>query len=139
MALNTGMRRGELANLQARDIHEDFLVARQGKNKKDRVIPFNPDIANRLHAFVKGKDPDEKVFGLGGPSLTMLIKKIARRAGIEDLHAHTLRHKFVTDLLESGANIKVVQQLMGHDNLNTTQVYLSVTDQGVWDAINKLG
>jgi integrase len=75
MALNTGMRRGELANLQTKEIHADFLVVRQGKNKKDRVMPLNPDIVSRLHNFVKNKQPEEKVFGLNGPSLTMLIKK----------------------------------------------------------------
>ena len=49
-----------------------------------------------------------------------------------------MRHKFATDLLERGANIKQVQELLGHDNLATTEVYLSTTDQGKRDAINRL-
>jgi integrase/recombinase XerD len=138
LALKTGMRRGELASLEARHIHEDFLIVREGKNKKDRVIPLSPPIALRLKNFVKGKKPSDKVFGLTAPSITMKIKAFARSAGIENFHAHALRHKFATDLLERGANIKQVQELLGHDNLATTEVYLSTTDQGKRDAINRL-
>ncbi len=53
-------------------------------------------------------------------------------------YAHTLRHKFATDLLERGANLKVVQQLLGYENLATTEVYLSITDQSLRDVIGLL-
>jgi len=138
LALKTGMRRGELANLEVRHIHEDFLVVREGKNKKDRVIPFSPPIALRLKSYVKGKKPNDKVFGLAAPSITMKIKAYARSAGIEDFHAHTLRHKFATDLLEHGADIRSVQLLLGHENLSTTQVYLAVTDKRLRETVNLL-
>jgi hypothetical protein len=68
----------------------------------------------------------------------MKIKKFARKAGLGDLHAHALRHKFATDLLEHGADIRSVQQLLGHENLSTTQVYLSVTDKRLREAVNLL-
>ncbi len=138
LALKTGMRRGELANLEARHIHEDFLVVREGKNQKDRVIPLSPPIALRLKNFIEGKRLDERVFGLKPPSITMKIKTFARRAGMEELHAHTLRHKFATDLLEHGADIRSVQHLLGHESLSTTQVYLSVTDKRLREAVNLL-
>ncbi len=138
LALKTGMRRGELANLEVRHIHEDFLMVREGKNKKDRVIPLSPPIALRLKSYVKEKKPSDKVFGLAAPSITMKIKAFARNAGIEDFHAHTLRHKFATDLLEHGADIRSVQHLLGHENLSTTQVYLSVTDKRLRETINLL-
>jgi site-specific recombinase XerD len=138
LALKTGMRRGELANLEARHIHEDFLVVREGKNKKDRVIPLSPPIALRLKNFIEGKKPDQKVFGLKAPSITMKIKTFARRAGLDDLHAHALRHKFATDLLEHGADVRSVQHLLGHENLSTTQIYLSVTDRRLRETVNLL-
>ena len=138
LALKTGMRRGELANLEARHIHEDFLVVREGKNQKDRVIPLSPPIALRLKNFIEGKKLDERVFGLKPPSITMKIKTFARRAGMEELHAHTLRHKFATDLLEHGADIRSVQHLLGHESLSTTQVYLSVTDKRLRETVNLL-
>ncbi len=138
LALKTGMRRGELANLEVRHIHEDFLIVREGKNKKDRVIPLSPPIALRLKNFTNGKKPTDKVFGLAAPSITMKIKAFARSAGIEDFHAHALRHKFATDLLEHGADIRSVQHLLGHENLSTTQVYLSITDKRIRETINLL-
>jgi len=132
------MRRGELANLEARHIHKEFLIVREGKNNKDRVIPLSPPIALRLKNYIEGKKPNDKVFGLAAPSITMKIKAFARSAGIEDLHTHALRHKFATDLLERGADIRSVQHLLGHENLSTTQVYLSITDKRLHEAVNLL-
>ncbi|MGD0352306.1 MAG: tyrosine-type recombinase/integrase [Dehalococcoidia bacterium] len=138
LALKSGMRRGELASLEVRDIHGDFLVVRRGKYEKDRAIPLPPDLTARLGSYIKGKEPAEKVFNLKGPSITMKIKKFARKAGLADLHAHALRHKFATDLLEHGADIRSVQELLGHENLSTTQVYLAVTDKRLREAVNLL-
>ena len=138
LALKTGMRRGELANLEVRHIHEDFLIVREGKNKKDRVIPLSPSIVFRLKSYVKERKPSDKVFGLAAPSITMKIKAYARSAGIDDFHAHTLRHKFAIDLLEHGADIRSVQHLLGHENLSTTQVYLSITDKRLRETVNLL-
>ena len=68
----------------------------------------------------------------------MKIKYFAKKAGLTDFHTHTMRHKFATDLLEKGANIKAVQALLGHESLNTTEVYLSITNQGLHDAVKLL-
>jgi len=139
LALKTGiMRRDELANLKSKDIHADFLVIRDGKGGKDRVIPLGPAISQRLHGFIKGKEANENVFGLKAPCITDKIRKYAKKAGLDNFHTHTMRHKFATDLLEKGTNIKVVQELLGHENLDTTQVYLSVTNQSLRDAVNVL-
>ena len=138
LALKTGMRRSELANLKVGDIHDDFLIVREGKGRKDRVIPLSEPMVLRLKDFVKVKKPNDKVFDLKPPSITMKIKDIARRAGVEELHAHTLRHKFATDLLEHGADLRSVQQLLGHENLSTTQVYLSITDKRLRETVNLL-
>lgn len=138
VALKTGMRRGELHKLEAGDIHGDFLVVRNGKGGKDRVIPLTPSTAERLHNFISGMEPTEKVFKLKAPTITMKIKRFARKAGLDGFHAHTIRHKFATDLLERGANLKVVQELLGHENLSTTEVYLSIVNHGTRDAVNLL-
>ncbi|MFH1662703.1 MAG: tyrosine-type recombinase/integrase [Chloroflexota bacterium] len=138
LALNSGMRRGELANLKVKDIHADFLVIREGKGGKDRIIPLFPAMAKRLQNFVKGRQPNEKVLGLKAPSISNKIKQFAKKAGLNDLHTHSLRHKFATDLLVKGANIRVVQELLGHENLATTQVYLSITDKHLRKAIDML-
>lgn len=66
------------------------------------------------------------------------MKQLAKKAGLSDFHTHTLRHKFATDVLESGTNVKVIQSLLGHENLNTTQVYLSITDKDLYAAAKRL-
>ncbi|MFC2020023.1 tyrosine-type recombinase/integrase [Chloroflexota bacterium] len=138
LALKTGMRRSELGNLEVKDIHPDLLIVRNGKGGKDRSIPLAPAIAKRLQNFIEGKQPAENVFGLKPACISNKIRRFARKAGLDGFHTHTMRHKFASDLLEKGANVKQVQELLGHDNLATTEVYLSVTDQGKCDAINLL-
>jgi len=138
LALKSGMRRMELATLKVRDVHEDFLIVWDGKLKKDRLIPLTQEIATRLRDFIKDKKADAKVFGLGAPSITMKIRQFADKAGLPQFHTHTMRHKFATDLLERGADIKSVQALLGHENLATTEVYLSLTDKRLRDAIDTL-
>jgi site-specific recombinase XerD len=138
LALKTGMRRAELANLAPADIHGDFLMVRHGKGDKDRIIPLSPSIATRLHNFVQNMTPSEKVFKLRAPCISNKIRQFAKKAGLSDFHTHTLRHKFACDLLEKGANIKVVQALLGHENLATTEVYLSIVNQSLHDAVNLL-
>ncbi|MBA7710234.1 Tyrosine recombinase XerC [subsurface metagenome] len=138
LAWRSGLRRAELANLLVREIHEDSLIVRGGKGKKDRMIPLTQDVTARLHSFIKNKGPDERVFGLSPESLGMKVKQLAVKAGLNSLHAHTLRHKFATDVLESGTNVKVLQSLLGHENLNTTEIYLSLTDRELYAAANRL-
>ena len=108
-ALKTGLRRSELANLKPEDIHENALIVRQGKGQKDRMIPLSPDMADRLHSFTKDHKPGQSVFGLGAPWISMKVKYYAKKAGLPNMHTHALRHKFATDLLESGVDLRAVQ------------------------------
>jgi len=138
LALKTGMRRSELANLEKQHVHADFLVVIGGKGGKDRIIPLAPATAQMLQNFIKGMEPGEKVFKLKAACISNKIRQFAKKAGLNGFHTHTMRHKFATDLLEKGANIKVVQELLGHENLATTEVYLSIVDQGLHDAVSLL-
>jgi site-specific recombinase XerD len=132
------MRRSELADLEVRDVHEDFLIVRKGKGGRDRMIPLLPGIAKRLHDAVRGRQPTQKVFGLTGPSISNKIRRFADKAGLKDLHTHSLRHKYATDLLESGADVRAVQELLGHKGLGTTQAYLAITDERLREAVGLL-
>jgi len=136
--LKSGMRRNELAGLKVRDVHKDFIMVLKGKGEKDRMIPLLPDIAGRLNNYIGDKQPEESVFGLTGPSIGNKISIFARKSGLKDIHTHSLRHKYATDLLESGANLRAVQQLLGHSDLATTQIYLAITDESLRDAVNGL-
>jgi integrase/recombinase XerD len=138
LALKTGMRRSELANLERQHVHNDFLVVIGGKGGKDRIIPTAPAISQVLQDFIKDMEPDEKIFKLKAACISNKIRQFAKKAGLNGFHTHTMRHKFATSLLEKGANIKVVQELLGHENLATTEVYLSIVDQGLHDAVSLL-
>ena len=137
LARSSGMREDELAKFEVGDLHTDFLVA-HGKGNKDRIIPLTSAISARLRNFTKGTSPGDKVFGLATRSIGNKIRYFANKAGVNNIHAHVLRHKFATDLLERGANIKQVQVLMGHNSLGTTESYLSITDKSIRDAVNLL-
>jgi site-specific recombinase XerD len=139
---NTGLRRSELSpNLKVGDLHlsgkTPFLLVRHGKGGKPREIPLNDYVRDRLASFTEGRDADESVFGLAPKTVSMKIGYWARKAGVS-IHTHSLRHKFATDILERGGNIRAVQQILGHESLATTESYLAVTDKSLRDAVNLL-
>ena len=136
-ARKTGMRRSELGNLKVGDVNLDKnrLYVRGGKGDKDRVIPIHPNLLEGLSDLVRGKANKERVYL--PRSLGNKFRDWSKSAGV-DLHAHSFRHYFATTLVDRGANIKVVQELLGHSSLATTQVYLSVTADHLEDAINIL-
>jgi integrase/recombinase XerD len=138
-AIKTGMRRSELANLLVSHINfeSNRLVVVAGKGSKDRIIPIGNRLTLDLKMLCSDKQADERVFGLNYRSLGTKIKEWADKAGVP-IHTHSFRHYFATTLVEKGANIRVVQELLGHASLNTTQVYLSVTANHLEEAIGLL-
>ena len=138
-AYKTGLRRTEISNLEIRDINLDgrFVTVRHGKGDKARIVPITIEITARLRSYLYGKNPHDSVFGLKPASITNKISVFAKKSGI-DIHAHSLRHGCATRLLESGANIKVVQEILGHSKLDTTERYLSLTSAQLREAVDRL-
>ena len=133
----TGLRCGELVNLKVRDLHfydgKSLLVVKNGKGFKDRTIPLNPTISKRIQEYITEQKITDEVFSMKVQTLTNKIKVWSTKAGVPQIHAHSFRHKFATDLLQKGANIRVVQDLLGHSSLYSTERYLAVTDPNrVW-------
>ena len=141
-----GLRASELAELTVEDLHFDLGVIRVlGKGRKERIIPIGGPAAESVKAYVITLRPElEKVKTTrtkaarnrlfltrsGGPMtrivLWQLVQKMAKRAGLRSIHPHTLRHTFATHLLSGGADLRVVQELLGHSNVATTQIYTHV-------------
>ncbi len=144
---STGMRVSELVGLNASQI--DFIggaLKVRGKGRKERVIPVGEKalealslyLDRRLELFRRERNdiyPDKEALFLnswGGRltarSIILIVKKYVKKISLElDISPHTLRHTFATHLLDAGADLRAVQELLGHVSLSTTQVYTHVT------------
>jgi integrase/recombinase XerD len=140
----TGVRRAELANLKVADIDSPRMVihVRGGKGRKDRDVMLSPNLLDELRQHYRRlpRKPSEWLFPGGRwhtadcPITTKVVwyacRAAAQRAGIDkQLHPHTLRHCFATHLLESGADLRTIQLLLGHEDLKETTVYLHVSQR----------
>lgn len=139
---STGLRLAELCSLNADiDLSKDELSIR-GKGEKVRVVFISDDAKSAIKKYLaKRKDMDEPLFVQYSPnkgesarltprSIERMVKKYATISGISrKVTPHVLRHSFATDLLENGADIRSVQMMLGHANIQTTQIYTHVTDR----------
>jgi integrase/recombinase XerD len=134
----TGLRKGELLNLTVSDI--DFarrlILVRQGKGRKDRVIPMSERIIVPLRQLCNCKAAGSKVFdGLNARSVYRIVTSLAKACSLDGFHPHSLRHFFATQLVEKGANLRAVQELLGHADLTTTAVYLDVSPRHLRETV----
>jgi integrase/recombinase XerD len=146
----TGVRVTELITITLPQLDvEAGHVRVMGKRSKERMVPFAPVAGELLHEYLTLARPflkpeNETLFlGLGGKPLTRqafwkTLKRIAEQAGIErSLHPHMLRHTFATDLLRAGMNLRSLQMLLGHADLQTTQIYTHVSNEQLAEVIAK--
>jgi len=137
----TGLRVSELVSLRLRDVHLDIGYLRcLGKGRKERVVPIGRRAIEALQAYLAelrpqlaaGGDSDYVFLSRTGRPLDRtncwrMVVKYARRMGVQGkLSPHTLRHSFATHLLAGGADLRVVQEMLGHADIATTQVYTHV-------------
>jgi site-specific recombinase XerD len=139
MLFSTGLRVSELCSLNSDiDLTRDELSVR-GKGEKVRVVFLSPTAKEVVREYLKKRDDmEEALFVDGRPKhlhritprdVQRHLKAYTARAGITSVVTpHTLRHIFATDLLSNGADIRSVQQLLGHASINTTQIYTHITD-----------
>jgi integrase/recombinase XerD len=139
----TGMRVSEVVTLKALDVSlESSFLKCFGKGGKERVIPLGRAAKEALvHYLEKVRsakpDPGERLFiglkrseHLSRQAVWQMIKKYARQARIKKrITPHTIRHSFATHLLEGGADLRVVQELLGHADISTTQIYTHVSGE----------
>jgi site-specific recombinase XerD len=153
MALySTGMRRAELCHLRTEDIDKERMVIhiRQGKGGKDRDVPLSPKLLEQLRTYYRSLKvktgwvfPSLQKRHKGEPMTDKTVwhacEFAARRAGItKHVHPHTLRHSFATHLFDGGADLPVVQTLLGHADPRDTMIYLHLSTRRLRAAPNPL-
>jgi integrase/recombinase XerD len=144
----SGLRVSEVARLKVADIDSarNVLWVRSGKGRRDRQALLPPKRRELLRCYWRAQRPTDWLFPGTRPGQPISVKaifracrKAARVAGIaKSLHPHLLRHAFATHLLEAGVNLRTIQFLLGHANLETTARYLQVADVNVRATISPL-
>lgn len=150
----TGARISEACGLSVGDIDFDGQLVRLfGKGSKERIVPYGGAAARALDAWFaapgrmamvpaawrKRSDAEAAFLSVRGRRLTrqaawLVVKRHGRRAGITgELSPHVLRHSCATHLLDHGADLRIVQEMLGHASISTTQVYTKVSQQRLWD------
>ena len=131
-----GLRVSELINLKISDLNFDEKIGhvRQSKGKKDRMFNLPTFLLEDLINQAKLQDGKTYLFTgsfgkLSSRNLQKIVSSAAKRAKIPLTHCHTLRHSFATHLLEQGIDIRKIQELLGHSNLSTTQIYTHVSTE----------
>lgn len=129
---SSGLRVAECAKLQWQDLdfNEKIGLLKRGKGKKDRLFILSDRLISDLKEWPKESEyifpnADEPI---STRTIQRAVKKAAKRAGItKNVYSHLLRHSFATHLLESGVDIRIIQELLAHSNLQTTQFYTTIS------------
>lgn len=141
---SSGLRVSEVTSLKCKDIDINHLsiTIRQGKGNKDRLTVFSESLVSDLKSFLVGKEPGDFVFTSGWQSrqklsirsLQSVFARALKRSGVQKkATCHDLRHSFATHLHEAGTDIRHIQKLLGHENLDTTMIYTKVSRPGLLD------
>jgi integrase/recombinase XerC len=145
---STGIRASELIGINREDInHHDRLIRIRGKGRKERVVPVGHTALNAVDAYlIKKKNVPENAAVFTGPAgkrltartVQRILENYRKKLGLQQKASpHTLRHSFATHLLESGADLRSIQELLGHASLSTTQRYTHLNLDSLMETYDK--
>ncbi|HWZ46261.1 MAG TPA: tyrosine recombinase XerC [Candidatus Saccharimonadales bacterium] len=148
-----GLRNSELVGIELADIHEaNGTILIRGKGKKQRYVPLEGKAGEALKLYLAARQPVLAATGKstlrllinqrGGPlttrSVARIVKQVAVASGLPpDVHPHTLRHAFGTHMLTEGADLRAIQELLGHERLSTTQKYTQLSIEHVMEVYDR--
>lgn len=150
-----GVRVSELINIRLIDIDlKNRVINIFGKGRKERLVPFTNEVKisiekylNQTRIQLQNKNPiycDYLLLNNFGKKLTsrgveFILKQIEEKLDLHyDLHPHIFRHSFATSLLDNGADLRLIQELLGHESINTTQIYTHVSKEAMVNAYNQM-
>ena len=134
---SAGLRISELLNLKPDDINisRSLIHVRQGKGKKDRYTLLSKPFINKLEEYRIAYQPEKWLFEreagvqFSESIVSKKLKEIAHEAGItKRAYPHLFRHSFATHLIEQGTDLKIIKELLGHENIKTTEMYVHIAD-----------
>jgi len=147
-----GLRVSELINLKISNLYFDEGFVRViGKGNKERLVPISPSVIKeitiyldlvRVHQDIKPGHEDFVFLNRRGAQLTRvmiftIIKNLAEEIGLnKNISPHTFRHSFATHLVEGGANLRAIQEMLGHESISTTEIYTHLSDEMLKEAIS---
>ena len=141
MIYSCGLRRSELINLKPQDIDSkrNIVLLKNAKGKKDRITPLSPIILEMLRNYYNGYKPkiwlfEGQIVGeqYSEQSLQSVLKQALQKVGItKPVTLHWLRHSYATHLLESGTDLRYIQELLGHSSSKTTEIYTHVSTKSI--------
>lgn len=146
-----GLRRFELCNVKIQDVDLDrkMLHIREGKGRKDRYVPLGNNLSRGIKTYLGAENPYVWLFNgktntgqlqqFTGAGVRWIVKEAGRKSGIKKkVTSHVLRHTYATHLLEMGLDIMTLKNLLGHEDIKTTLVYLHIAQLGKTRAFNPL-
>lgn len=150
MLYGSGLRVSELVNLKLSNMYlkDDYMLI-EGKGSKQRLVPISEEakkqfelwLQDRCHLTIEPGQEDFAFLNRRGHQLTRamiftILRRLCEKAGIQKtISPHTLRHSFATHLLQNGADLRIIQQLLGHEDITTTEIYTHVSVQDLRDAV----
>ena len=147
-----GLRVSELVDLKLGDLRmTSKMISTRGKGSKERLIPVNDYCLKLLREYIindrpklaKTVDPGFVFLNAQGghysrQSFFLLLKELCKKCGItKNISPHTLRHSFATHLLEAGCDLRIIQELLGHESISTTQIYTHINNKTIKSIYNK--
>jgi len=136
----TGVRLGEVIQIKLGDIDIDrkLIFIRGGKGKKDRIVPLSDKLYQNLRGYISMYKPEEYLFEGNGDShysarsVQQILKRALIKAGIKkNASVHSLRHSCATHMLESGTDLRLVQEILGHTSIKTTEIYTHISTRNI--------
>jgi site-specific recombinase XerD len=132
----SGLRVSELTNIKKKDLIDDTLIVRQGKGRKDRVIPLETELNNLLGLYSDRLGLNDRLFSISARQIRNILNKYS--PSDINVYPHKLRHSFAVYCLKNNMNLRSLQLILGHKSLDTTSIYLDLVGKDLKEDFKKV-